>query len=125
MIKVTQKGEWERTIKFLTKAQTIDFKMILARYGQDGVNALSQATPKDSGETASSWIYNVSINARGLTITWSNTNIENGALVAVLIQYGHGLQNGSYVEGKDYINPAIKPVFQSIAESLFKEVTAL
>ena len=94
----------------------------LDRYGKRGVDALVQATPKDTGKTAASWSYRIIHERHSTRIEWLNSNINKGILIAILIQYGHGLQNGVFVEGVDYINPALRPVFDSIAEDAWKEL---
>lgn len=96
---------------------------ILHRYGEMGVNTLSNATPIESGETASSWYYEAKKEKGGYSITWRNRHVVDGSVIAILIQYGHGTGTGGYVPGKDYINPAIKPIFDRIKAEVFKEVT--
>ena len=96
---------------------------ILDRYGKEGVRALSQATPTDTGLTAISWSYKVETSRSGAKITWYNTNIQNGVPIALILQYGHGTGTGGYVEGRDYINPAIQPIFDKLAEEAWREVT--
>ena len=125
MIKISVRGNYEKTTKFLMKASKLNFKGILAKYGAKGVDSLASATPKDTGDTASKWNYEISMRSSGFTITWSNSNKEFGAPVAILLQYGHGLQNGGFVQGRDYINPAMRPIFETIAQDLFKEVSEL
>lgn len=95
----------------------------LGKYGVEGVQALSQATPQDSGLTASSWSYEILKQNGNYTIVWINTNVHSGVSVAVLIQYGHGTGTGGYVQGRDYINPAIQPIFDRIANDVWKVVT--
>lgn len=102
-----------------------DIYKSLERYGQEGVAALSSATPADTGLAANSWYYTVEVTKNGASITWSNSDVEGGFPVAVMIQYGHGTGTGGYVSGRDYINPAIVPIFDKIAESVWREVTAL
>ena len=97
----------------------------LDRYGREGVTALSSATPVDTGKTASSWEYEITHKDDSVTITFNNTNIQNGVPIAIILQYGHGTRNGGWVQGRDYINPAIQPVFDKIAESAWREVTKL
>lgn len=117
-------GSFKKTFRFLDKVKGNDYlKGILEEYGRQGVAALSSATPIDSGKTASSWYYEVEINEDNASIQWLNSNINRGVNIAVIIQMGHGTRNGGYVQGVDYINPAIKPIFDSIAESVWKEVT--
>lgn len=125
MITISQKGNFKSTEKFLREAQRMKVKSILDNYGARGVSALSAATPKDSGETALSWNYRITMDSWGYNITWYNTNVNNGAIIAILIQYGHGTGTGGYVQPNDYINPAMKPIFDAMAEDLWKEVTSL
>lgn len=123
MISVAQKGDFKNIEKFLKKPYGKNMRAILERYGQIGVNALSAATPKDTGRTAASWGYNIEDKSGVITITWTNSNVVKGVNIAIILQYGHGTRNGGYVVGRDYINPALKPVFDSIADILWKEVT--
>jgi len=97
----------------------------LDKYGKQGVTALSQATPKDSGLTATSWSYTISRSNGTIAIEWNNSNIQNGCPIAVILQYGHGTGNGGYVQGRDYINPAMRPVFDKILDDMWKEVQGL
>lgn len=108
---------------FLGNILNRDLKSVLAKYGEMGVSALASATPVDSGLTASSWTYEIVQNGSSSSIIWSNTNVVNGTPVAVLIQMGHGTGTGGYVEGRDFINPAIQPIFDTIAENAWKAVT--
>ena len=96
---------------------------ILDKYGRAGVSALSSATPSESGKTANSWTYEIQNGGGGSRITFSNTNINNGVNIAIILQYGHGTGTGGWVEGRDYINPAMRPVFDNIADSVWKEIT--
>lgn len=100
-----------------------EIKNVLEKYGDVGVKELSAATPTETGLAASSWSYKVKHRIGSWSIVWSNSDIEDGFPVAVMLQYGHGTRNGGYVEGIDYINPALKPVFDAIAEEAWKEVT--
>lgn len=125
MFKITQKGDFSKTEKFLKKAKDADFYKSLEKYAEIGVTALREATPIDSGLTAESWSYEIERNRDGASITWINNNTNDGENIAILIQYGHGTGTGGYVHGRDYINPAMKPVFDQIAEDIWKEVTAL
>ena len=127
MISFSAKGEWKKTDKYFKKLQKQEFWKLLHKYGQAGVNALANATPTDTGETASSWYYKVYEKSANntTTIVWYNDNNEGGANVAVLIQYGHGTRTGGYVQGKDYINPAMRPVFDKIADELWAEIKRL
>jgi hypothetical protein len=122
MVKFTVSGSYKNTRKFLKKAQKVDLSSILNKYGQLGVEALSKATPKDTGKTASSWFYEISYGKDGPTIEWKNSNRQKGVLIAVILQYGHGTGTGGYVEGRDYINPALQPVFDDLAKAAWKEV---
>lgn len=92
----------------------------LDRYGREGVEALSAATPKDTGETANAWSYRITENPNGAVISFYNSNVENGVSVAILLQYGHGTRNGGWVEGRDYINPALRPIFDKIAKDAWE-----
>lgn len=119
------KGSFKKTEKFLKKSFGNDFISVLKKYGEMGVAALSSATPIDTGETANSWYYDVIQNNNGYSILWSNSNVNNGVNIAIILQYGHGLKGGGWVEGIDYINPALKPIFESLAESAWKEITSV
>ena len=121
-ISFTSKGDFSKTIKFLNKVKNVKINDILSKYGKIGVNALSQATPKDSGVTSRSWNYKVEVNDNNASIVWYNTNVVKGVNIAVILQYGHGTRNGGWVEGRDYINPAMKPTFDKIADQVWKEV---
>ena len=96
---------------------------VLRKYGQAGVEALAAATPKDTGETAASWSYEIVQTRNGYSIFWNNSNVNRGVNIALILQYGHGTGTGGYVRGIDYINPAIRPVFDEIANAAWKEVT--
>ena len=122
-ISFSSKGDFSKTIKFLNKVKNVKINNILSKYGEIGVNALSQATPKDSGVTSRSWNYKIEVNNDNASIVWYNTNVVKGVNIAVILQYGHGTRNGGWVEGRDYINPAMKPVFDKIADQVWKEVT--
>ena len=111
-----QKGDFRRTSDFLKRANRLNLDAILNQYGQEGVEALRAATPKDTGTTANSWSYTVHKGTGSITITWSNSNIVVGVPIAVILQYGHGTRNGGYVQGTDYINPAMKPIFDKIGD---------
>ena len=117
-----QKGDFRRTSDFLKRANRLNLDVILNQYGQEGVEALRAATPKDTGTTANSWSYVVHKGTGSITITWSNSNIVDGVPIAVILQYGHGTRNGGYVQGTDYINPAMKPIFDKIAQRAWGEV---
>ena len=117
-----QKGDWKKTRKFLKRCSDLDLDDVLNRYGQEGGDALAKATPKDTGKTAASWSYEVTKGRESVVITWKNSNIVDGVPIAVILQYGHGTRNGGYVEGVDYINPAMRPVFERIAARAWGEV---
>lgn len=125
MFTIKQKGTWKDSTEFLKRAQNLKVRSILERYGSAGVSALAMATPKDSALTASSWDFKITTTARGYSIEWYNTNVNKGANIAILIQYGHGTGTGGYVPPTDYINPVMKPIFDKIAEDMWKEVSDL
>lgn len=122
MIKIRQKGDFKKLTSFLERAkESLDIG-VLDKYGRKGVAALSSATPVDTGLTASSWFYKIE-NKNGVAkIEFHNSNIQNGVQIAVILQYGHGTRNGGYVVGRDYINPAIQPVFDELSKNAWKEV---
>lgn len=117
-------GDWDKTEEFLRSASTKNISATLSLYGERGVIALAAATPVDTGETAASWYYEVVSRKGYWSIRWHNRNVdENGTPIAILLQYGHGTRTGGYVQGLDYINPAIAPVFEEIANEAWKVVT--
>lgn len=122
-IAFTHKGDWSKTQTFLNKIMHKNYLNVLARYGQMGVAALSAATPVDSGKTATSWNYEIIQNEGQTSLTFINSNINKGVNIAIILQYGHGTGTGGYVQGRDYINPAVRPVFDKLADDLWKEVT--
>lgn len=124
MITVESSGSFQRSGSFLTKLLGLDISRTLHMYGRQGVAALAAATPVETGETAALWGYVVSRQGSGWSITWTNSHVVNGAPVAIMLQYGHGTGTGGYVEGRDFINPVIKPIFDKIAEDVWKAVTA-
>lgn len=121
-ISFSSKGNFNRTEKFLTAMSRNDMLRELDSLAKEGIAALSKNTPKDSGETGNSWGYKVSRGLGRTTITWTNSHIVNGVPIAIILQYGHGTGTGGYVQGRDYINPAMKPVFDKIAERAWKVV---
>ena len=123
MITFRQHGDFSKTTKFFERALNVIKLGELDKYGRMGVQALAEATPKDTGKTASSWKYEIVRSGGSATIQWYNTNENKGVNIAVILQYGHGTRNGGYVKGRDYINPAIRPVFDEIADSAWKEIT--
>ena len=122
MISFTQKGDFSKTISFLNKAAKDVPASILDQYGKEGVAALSANTPVESGLTANSWTYKTRSSGGVTSISWYNTNVVNGVPIAIILQYGHGTQNGGWIKGQDYINPAIKPIFDKIQERVWQEV---
>jgi hypothetical protein len=122
LIKISSEGDFSKTIKFLEKMEKFKVEHILEKYGSKGVSALSSATPIDSGLTASSWTYVVEVKSESATIHWMNTNVNKGVNIAVILQYGHGTGTGGYVQGRDYINPAMRSIFDQIAEEAWREV---
>lgn len=123
MIVVHQHGDFKKLTRFLERAKETVHLGILDKYGKRGVEALAAATPKDTGLTASSWSYKIENKpGQSASISFYNSNIQNGIPIAVILQYGHGTKNGGWVEGRDYINPAIQPIFDEIAESAWEEV---
>lgn len=124
-IKIKQSGDFEKTRKFLVNSKGKNYRPLLEKFARQGVLALEQATPEDSGLTASSWDFQIERTRSGNKIVWTNSNIVDGIPVAILIQYGHGTRSGTFVEGRDFINPAMRPIFDQIAENLWKEATSL
>lgn len=123
MIEIRSKGDFSNLEHFLERAKRKDYVKILDKYGKRGVSALSSATPVDSGLTASSWYYEITEQNGSPTIQFCNSNVNDGVPIAIILQYGHGTRNGGWVEGRDYINPAIQPVFDEIADAAWREVT--
>lgn len=125
MITFKQKGDFSKLTKFLERAKEVVHLSDLDKFGQAGVDALAAATPKDSGKTASCWYYEITHRNGSSSISFHNSNIQNGVPIAIILQYGHGTRNGGYVQGRDYINTALRPVFDQIADNAWKEVTKL
>lgn len=123
MIKFSQKGDFSKLNSFLEKSKNLIKIGDLDKYGREGVQALSEATPKDTGLTSKSWNYEIKRTNNRVSITFTNSNIQNGVPIAIILQYGHGTGWGGYVQGRDYINPAIRPIFDKIADNAWKEVT--
>ena len=123
MISFRQKGDFSNLTNFLERAKNAIHIGDLDKYGKAGVAALSSATPVDTGLTASSWSYEIEDKNGSVRIIFKNSNIQNGVPIAIILQYGHGTRNGGWVEGRDYINPAIQPIFDEIANNAWKEVT--
>ena len=125
MIRITHKGDFSKTTKYFNRLKQVTQKNILEKYGQKGVAALASATPTDTGLTASSWYYEIEITKGSASIIFNNSNIQNGVPIAIILQYGHGTGTGGWVQGRDYINPAIQPLFDQIAKDVWEEVTRL
>ena len=125
MISFRQKGDFSKLTRFLERAKEAVKVGDLDKYGQEGVAALASATPVDSGLTANSWYYEIENKKGSVKITFKNSNIQNGVPIAIILQYGHGTGTGGWVQGRDYINPAIQPIFDKIAENAWREVTKL
>ena len=125
MITFRQKGDFSKLTQFLERAKEAVHLGDLDKYGRAGVAALASATPVDSGETASSWYYEITNKNGSAVISFRNSNVQNGVPIAIILQYGHGTGTGGWVQGRDYINPAIQPIFDQIANNAWKEVTKL
>lgn len=125
MISFSQKGDFSKTARYLNRIKNPSNLTIFDKYGQAGVAALSSATPVDTGKTAESWYYKIEKNSETTSIVFCNSNINEGVPIAIILQYGHGTGTGGYVQGRDYINPAIQPVFDELANTAWREVTKL
>ena len=125
MITFRHKGNFDKLTIYLEKAKKTARLGDLDKYGRKGVAALASATPVDTGLTASSWYYEINRQNGVVSLNFCNSNINNGVPIAIILQYGHGTRNGGWVEGRDYINPAIQPVFDQIAKDAWREVAEL
>lgn len=125
MISFRQKGDFSKLTRYFERVKKTAHLSILDKYGREGVAALSSATPVDSGETASSWYYEVTNENGSAAISFYNSNVNQGVPIAIILQYGHGTGTGGWVEGRDYINPAIQPIFDEIVDAAWKEVTKI
>lgn len=125
MITFRQKGDFSKLTRYLEKVKSTVKLSDLDKYGKEGVTALASATPVDTGLTASSWSYEIKHQNGIVSISFKNSNIQNGVPIAIILQYGHGTRNGGWVQGRDYINPAIQPIFDKIANDAWREVTKL
>ena len=125
MISFRQKGDFSKLTSFLERVKNIVKAGDLDKYGREGVAALASATPVESGLTANSWYYKIERQNGSISINFYNSNINEGVPIAIILQYGHGTGTGSWVEGRDYINPAIQPLFDKIADDAWKEATKL
>ena len=123
MISFIQKGDFSNLTNFLERAKEVIHLGDLNKYGRAGVEALAAATPKDTGKTSSSWYYKIENKDGSASISFHNSNIQNDVPIAIILQYGHGTGTGGWVEGRDYINPSIQPIFDEIADSAWKEIT--
>lgn len=123
LIEIKQKGDFRHTEGLINRVLRINPRSVLEKYGRKGVAALQDATPVDTGLTAASWSYDIQQDSSGYSISWSNSNTVSGVPIVILLQYGHGTRGGAYVQGTDFINPALKPIFDSLAQELWKEVT--
>ena len=123
MISFRQKGDFSKFTKYLEKVKEVIKIGDLDKYGREGVAVLASFTPKDSEKTADSWRYEISRSDQSVSITFLNSNINKDVPIAIILQYGHGTRNGGWVRGRDYINPAIQPIFDKIANDAWKEVT--
>ena len=125
MITFRQKGDFSKSMRFLERAKNVVRLGDLDKYGRAGVAALASATPMESGKTANSWYYEIVRQAGSVSIEFHNSNIQNGVPIAIILQYGHGTGTGGWVQGRDYINPAIQPIFDTITNDAWREVTEL
>ncbi len=125
MISFRQKGDFSKLTGYLERVKETVQRGNLDQYGREGVAALSSATPEDSGRTAASWRYEITNKKGSVAITFYNSNIQNGVPIAIILQYGHGTRTGGWVQGRDYINPAIQPIFDRIVEAAWREVKRL
>lgn len=123
MIRFRQKGDFSRLTRFLERSKERIHLGDLDKYGREGVRALSSATPVETGLTASSWYYKITNTKDSVRISFHNSNVQNGVPIAIILQYGHATGTGGWVEGRDYINPTVRPLFDQIANSAWKEVT--
>lgn len=123
LITVTTKGNFKNTDRFFNRVQRRSYIHGLKKYAEQGVQALAASTPLDTGKTASLWRYSITETDNVITISWSNDHVNKGVNIAVILQLGHGTRNGGWVEGRDYINPSMRPIFDGIAEDAWREVT--
>ena len=123
LVVMKQSGSLKNFEGFLYKNRKRRIYQLLNEYGKQGVELLRDATPVDTGKTATGWDYEIEVNSQGISLYWVNNNVNEGVPIAILIQYGHATRNGSYGQGVDYINPALRPLFESMATKLWKEVS--
>ena len=124
MITIKVDGTHQKTMNYLKSLSKLEYMGVLDHYGNLGVNALASATPIDSGLTALAWSYKIVKSEGNYSIVWSNTNVNDGVNIAIIIQYGHATRSGSWVQGRDYINPAIQPIFDEISTEVWRKVTS-
>lgn len=124
MIHVTSHGDFKKTTRYLEKLSSKQLFSSLERHGRIGVDALSRSTPREKGETANSWDFEIERSTNRVAIHWVNDHVDDGVNVAVILQYGHGTGTGGYVQGRDYINPSMRPIFDKIVADVWKEVTS-
>lgn len=125
MIAFKQKGDFSKTRRYLERVKEKIKLGMLDKYGKQGVQALAEATPRDTGKTATSWSYEIQRNRDSVAVIFKNSNRVNGIPIAIILQYGHATKGGGYVQGRDYINPALRPIFDSMAREAWEEVTRL
>ena len=125
MISFRHKGDFSKLTRFLERAKEVVHLGCLDKYGREGVAALASATPVDTGLTADSWYYKITNDGQSAKVTFYNSNIQNGVPIAIILQYGHGTCNGGWVQGRDYVNPAVQPIFDKLANEAWREVTKL
>lgn len=123
MITFKHKGDFSKTTRYFERVKSNALNKILHKYGELGVRALASATPVDTGLTAASWYYEIAQDRGKVTINFCNSNINKGVPIAIILQYGHGTRNGGWVQGRDYINPAVQPIFNDLANKAWEEVT--
>ena len=125
MVTFEHKGSFAKTEKLLRSSLGVNYRNVLEEYANQGVQMLVANTPTHSGKTAMSWSYEIEQSGSTISIVWKNTNINNGVNIALILQYGHATRNGGYVQGIDYINPALRPVFDKLADAAWKAVTKI
>lgn len=124
MIVIRERGSFQKTERYLRAVRRRQLRDILERYAKEGMAVLAAATPVDSGVTAASWGYEISVTKSGFSVAWTNDNVVKGVPIAIILQYGHATGTGGFVQGQDYINPAIRPVIDKMTEALWREVKA-
>jgi hypothetical protein len=125
MIVFKHRGDFTNTKRFLSRAQRVNYLHILEEYAHKGILALAKATPVDTGLTSNSWDHEIRVSGSGFSISWTNSNVVSGVPIAIILQYGHGTRNGGYVQGRNYIKPAIRPILDKLANDLWREVSNL